>query len=155
MITIFWDPFGIHILAALSEKTFFDAEYFIDYVLIPTEQFPVTHASAIQKQTLVIQIDNSRIHKSKAATRKITSMRVTIALHPAYSPDLAPSDFFLFGYIKQKIVGQEFLSVGDLLEAIREAFDRLSRSVLESVFDEWMVRLQTYIDHESYYFPEG
>jgi hypothetical protein len=106
MITIFWDPFGIHILAALSEKTFFDAEYFIDSVLTPIEQFPVTHAVAIQKQILVTRMDNSRIHKSKAATQKITSMRVTIAPHLAYSPDFVLSDFFLFGYVKQKIVGQ-------------------------------------------------
>jgi hypothetical protein len=33
MITIFWTPFGIHVLAALPERTSFDAEYFIDYVL--------------------------------------------------------------------------------------------------------------------------
>jgi hypothetical protein len=47
------------------------------------------------------------------------------------------------------------MSADDLLEAIREVFDRLSRSVLESVFDEWLVRLQAYIDHEGSYFPEG
>jgi hypothetical protein len=155
MITIFWNPFGIRVLAALSEKTSFDAEYFIDYVLILIEQLPVTHGDAIRKQTLVIHMDNLPIHKSKAATRKIASMRVTITPHPVYSQDLAPLDFFLFGYIKQKIAGQEFLSADDLLGAIRKAFDRLSRSVLESVFGEWLICLQTCIDYESSYFLEG
>jgi hypothetical protein len=92
---------------------------------------------------------------SKTATRKIASMRVTIAPHPAYSPDLAPLDFFLFGYIKKKIVGQEFSSADDLLETIRKAFDCLSRAVLESVFDKCLVHLQTCINCEGSYFLEG
>jgi hypothetical protein len=81
-------------------------------------------------------------------------MRVAIAPHLAYSPDLIPSYFFLFGYIKQKIIGQEFLSADDLLDTIKEAFDRLSRPVLENAFDEWLVSLQTCIDYNNSYFPE-
>jgi hypothetical protein len=63
-------------------------------------------------------------------------MRVTIAPHPAHSSNFTPSGFFIFEYIKQKIVDQEFLSADDLLETIKEAFVHLSRSILESVFDE-------------------
>jgi hypothetical protein len=46
-------------------------------------------------------------------------MRVKLVPHPPYSQNLAPSEFFLLGYIKQKIAGQEFVSLDDLLEAIR------------------------------------
>jgi hypothetical protein len=106
MITIFWNPFGIQVLAALPEKTLFDAEYFIDYVLTPIEELPAMCAAATQKQTLVIHMDNSPMHKSKAASQKIASLRLKIAPRPPYSQDLAPSDFVLFGYIKQKITGQ-------------------------------------------------
>jgi hypothetical protein len=81
-------------------------------------------------------------------------MRVKIAPHPPYSPDIAPSDF-LFGHIKQKIAGREFVSAEDFLEAIRDEFDQLSRPVLENVFDEWMIRLQRCIDYNSSYFLEG
>jgi histone-lysine N-methyltransferase SETMAR len=105
MVTIFWNPFGIHVLAALPEKTSFDAGYFVDYVLTPIEELSVMYKTASQKQKLVIHMDNSPIHKSKAAIQKIASMWVKIAPHPLYSQNMAPSDFFLFGYIKQKIVG--------------------------------------------------
>jgi histone-lysine N-methyltransferase SETMAR len=93
MVTIFWNPFGIHVLAAFPEKTSFDAGYFVDYVLAPIAELPVMHTAASQKQKLVIHMDNSPIHKSKAAIQKIASMRVKLAPHPPYSPDLAPSDF--------------------------------------------------------------
>jgi hypothetical protein len=67
MITIFWNPFGIHVFAAVHEKTSFDAEYCLNYVLTPIEEFPVMLAAVIQKKTFVIHLDNLPIHKSKAA----------------------------------------------------------------------------------------
>jgi hypothetical protein len=84
MVTICWNTFGIHVRTALPEKTSFDAGYFIDNVLRPTEELPVMQAAATKKQTLVVHMDNSPIHKSKAAVQKIPSIRVKIAPHPPY-----------------------------------------------------------------------
>jgi hypothetical protein len=67
-------------------------------------------------------------------------MKVRIAPHQAYFPDLLPSDFILFGHIRQKFAGREFNNIKDLIAAIREGFPFISRSVLENVFDEWMTR---------------
>jgi len=39
--------------------------------------------------------------------------------HPSYSPDLAPSDFFLFGYLKGKFNDHSFETQEQLYEAIR------------------------------------
>jgi hypothetical protein len=38
--------------------------------------------------------------------------------HPPYNPDLAPSDFWLFGYVKTGLVGQRFEEPEELLEAV-------------------------------------
>jgi hypothetical protein len=48
-------------------------------------------------------MDDSPIHRSKAVMERIEVIPLELAPHPHYSPDLAPSDFFLFGYIKQKL----------------------------------------------------
>ena len=37
--------------------------------------------------------------------------------HPPYSPDLAPSDFFLFPKMKEHLVGKRFASDEDLKDA--------------------------------------
>jgi hypothetical protein len=47
------------------------------------------------------------------------------------------------------------MSPDDLLEAIRKKFDRHSKSVLENVFDGWLIHLQTRINDQDSYFPEG
>jgi hypothetical protein len=70
MVTIFWNPFGIHVFNTLPEKTSFDAGYFVDYVLISIAELPVMHTVASRKQKLVIHMDNSPIHKLKAAIQK-------------------------------------------------------------------------------------
>jgi hypothetical protein len=36
--------------------------------------------------------------------------------HPPYSPDLAPSDFWLSGHIKASLAGRVFNDVSELLE---------------------------------------
>jgi hypothetical protein len=89
----------------------------------------------------------------KSRHSKKWSIRAKLALRPLYPSNLAPSDFL--AYIKQKIAGQEFVSLDDLLDAIREEFDRLSKSVLESVFDKWLIHLQTCVDYPGSYFREG
>jgi hypothetical protein len=63
MVTIFWNPFDIHALTALSEKTSFDAGHFIDYVLTPIAELSVLYTAASQNQKLVIHLDNSPIRK--------------------------------------------------------------------------------------------
>jgi hypothetical protein len=40
----------------------------------------------------------------------MTSLKFTVALHPPYSPDLAPSDFWLFPNLKETLKGQLFVS---------------------------------------------
>jgi hypothetical protein len=97
IMTIFWNPSGIHFLAALLEKALFDAEYFLDYEMIQIQGLSAMHAAAILRQTLVIYMNNSSMHNSKAAIQKIASMRVKIAPHPHSLPDFASSDSFLFG----------------------------------------------------------
>jgi hypothetical protein len=153
MITIFWNPFGIHILAALPEKTSFDAEYFFDYALILIEELSVMHVAAIQEQTLVIHMDNLPIHKSKPLFKKCINVGQKCSLSTLLTGSCSIR-LFLFGYLKQKIASQKFVSLDDLLEAIREEFDHRSRSVFESVLDDWMIHLQTCINYHGSYFPD-
>jgi hypothetical protein len=63
------------------------------------------------------------------------------ALHPQYSPDLAPSDFSLFGYIKQLLLGCEFTDRDSLFQGVRDILGGIEKATLEGVFCNWMERL--------------
>jgi hypothetical protein len=63
------------------------------------------------------------------------------APHPPDSPDLAPSDFCLFGYFKSKLHGGHFETGEGLLAAILALLDTIEKVTLEMVFLQWMERL--------------
>jgi histone-lysine N-methyltransferase SETMAR len=64
------------------------------------------------------------------------------APRPPYSPDLAPSDFFLFGRMKRKLMGYRAESESELLVRIGVILVEVPRDVLNAVFLEWIDRLQ-------------
>jgi hypothetical protein len=65
--------------------------------------------------------------------------------HPPYSPDLAPSDFFLFGHVKTALRGTVFESAKELLEAVTTILRGIPTETLLAIFHQWMDRLQTCI----------
>jgi hypothetical protein len=68
--------------------------------------------------------------------------RLRFALHPSYSPDLAQSDFFLFGYVKERLKGMMFPSYEELLDTIGEVVTGIESETLTAVFEHWMERLE-------------
>jgi hypothetical protein len=71
---------------------------------------------------------------------------MTKAHHPPYSPDLAPSDFYLFGYIKRNLSGTSFNEGDELLSAIVDISDFIEKATLNRVFLEWIERLRRCLD---------
>jgi hypothetical protein len=49
------------------------------------------------------------------------------ALHPPYSPDLAPSDFYLIGYVKRCFAGLSFEDVDQLLAAVEGVLEGIEK----------------------------
>jgi hypothetical protein len=64
------------------------------------------------------------------------------APHPPYSPELAPSDFYPFGYVKRCLAGLSFEDADQLLAAIKGVPEGIEQVSLQAVFLEWMDRLR-------------
>jgi hypothetical protein len=56
--------------------------------------------------------------------------------HPAYSPDLAHCDFFLFGYLHEKMAKSIYETVEELEEKIRVIIEAIPKSRLIAIFRE-------------------
>jgi histone-lysine N-methyltransferase SETMAR len=67
------------------------------------------------------------------------------APHPPFSPDLAPSDCYLFRKLKTALSGTEFEDEDELLDGVMEVLNGITRDELESVFEEWVARLDACI----------
>ena len=44
----------------------------------------------------------------------LTDNNMTVVPHPPYTPDLAPSDFFLFPKLKMKLKGRRFQTMEEI-----------------------------------------
>ncbi|UYV68723.1 hypothetical protein LAZ67_6000553 [Cordylochernes scorpioides] len=58
--------------------------------------------------------DNARTHTSCKTVSTIIKLGFEVLEHPAYSPDLAPSDYFFFGLLKKELKGKRFDSDEDV-----------------------------------------
>lgn len=66
--------------------------------------------------------DNAPVHKARIAKAAVRECGFEEINHPPYSPDLAPSDYFLFPNLKKDLRGKHFSDDEELKAAINEHF---------------------------------
>ncbi|KOX75171.1 Histone-lysine N-methyltransferase SETMAR [Melipona quadrifasciata] len=58
--------------------------------------------------------DNARPHVALAVRQKLLQFDWDVLPHPPYSPDLAPSDYYLFFSLKNSLRGESFKSISEI-----------------------------------------
>jgi hypothetical protein len=99
------------------------------------EKYP----ALVNRKRVLLQQENARHHTAKKILQKIEELEVIELLpHPAFSPDLEPSDYYLFRSLAQFLRGKKFQTVADvevvvelLLPKIKSCFTRHSRNWLK------------------------
>ena len=82
----------------------------------------------LQKKKIIFHQDNAPAHKSVLAIGKLRDLHYELLEHPPYSPDLAPSDFFLFRKPKLFLAGQRFSSNQEEIAAVEGYFADLMKN---------------------------
>ena len=72
----------------------------------------------LPKEILLLH-DNARPHTAAHTLETLKQLKWEAMEHPAYSPDLAPSDFHLFGLLKDALRGRRF-SCGDVKAVVHQ-----------------------------------
>ena len=72
--------------------------------------------------------------------------------HPPYSPELAPNDFFLFPYVKNKMRGQRVSTPEKAVEAFRTHVEEIPQTECQKCFDNCFKRMQKSTDLNGEYF---
>jgi hypothetical protein len=91
-------------------------------------------------------MDGANPYNFKSNLEQIAQLGFKRTLHPPYSPDIAPSDFFLFGWVKGKLPRQSFVEMEDVFQAISEILRNLTADMVRSVFPTWIERLKQIVD---------
>jgi transposase len=152
MIEVFWGVDGTPVFVDLPKGETMTAKVFEKLVLdklIPPEIEKGEHET---ESDMIIHFDNAPCHKAHLISDRLKSSRVRLMPQPPYSPDLAPSDFFLFGYIKRRLRGKYCKTSEEVVAEAAKIMAGITRKTRLRVFHEWIWRLETVIANEGEYY---
>jgi transposase len=129
------------VLDFLPKGTKFNQDYFIDTVLpnLYSEKRRIVRRKGLP--SFFVHMDNSMCHNGAKIIEKLEKRHIARAPRLAYSPDLSPCDFWLFGILKQKMKERVFRSEEQILTAITESWNELTFEDIQGVFHNWMEHL--------------
>jgi len=110
--------------------TFFDIRGIVHYEFVPTGQTvnQVYYLEVLERlrekvrwkrpelfanNSWILPHDNAPAHTALSVSKFLATKQITVLEYPAFSPDLAPSDFFLFPKIKEILKGRHFDDIDD------------------------------------------
>ena len=82
----------------------------------------------------------------------LATKEITMLEHPAYSPDLAPSDFYLFPKINEILKGRHFDDIDDIRRNTTAALKTIPQNQFQNCFEEWTRHWHRCIASQREYF---
>jgi histone-lysine N-methyltransferase SETMAR len=113
--------------------------------MVLLEKYP----ALVNRKHVLLQQDNARPHTAKKTLQKIEELDgIELLPHPAFSPDLEPSDYYLFRSMAQFLRGKRFQSVADMEFAVEEIFASKDKKWFYQAFKELAEKCVQIIEHE-------
>jgi [histone H3]-lysine36 N-dimethyltransferase SETMAR len=104
MATVFWDMHGVILVDIMPTGATINSESYVR-TLQKLQKRLRRIRPTMAMQDVLLQHDNARPHSSLRTMEAITKFQWTVLPHPCYNPDLAPSDYHLFGKAERRFAG--------------------------------------------------
>ena len=88
--------------------------YYLEVLKRLREKFRWKRPKLSASNSWIAHHNNALAHTALSVREFLATKQITVLEHPAYSPDLAPSDFFLFPKIKEILKGRHFDDIDDI-----------------------------------------
>ncbi|UYV68016.1 K02A2.6-like [Cordylochernes scorpioides] len=117
---------------------------------------PLKDCTTLEQRAVIRFLNAEGIQTSQICQRMKNIYGFEVLEHPAYSPDLAPSDYFLFGLLKKELKGKRFDSDEDVQKVVQYVFHTLPKSAYKEGIYKLPERWRRCIESQDYYsrFPE-
>uniref|UniRef100_A0A7I5E7X7 Transposase n=1 Tax=Haemonchus contortus TaxID=6289 RepID=A0A7I5E7X7_HAECO len=95
--------------------------------------------------------DNARPHTAKATQAELEKYDWVVIPQAPYSPDLAPSDYWLFSHLQRSLNGKKFETKDEVENALDEFFKSQPPSFWEERIDKLPERWRRVVDGDGAY----
>lgn len=133
LVNIFWNADGVIFIDYLERKKTIAKEYYPALLDRFNEKMKISNKRPqMADRAVLFHQDNSPPHISIKAMAKLNELKYDLLRQPPYSPDLDPSDYFLFPVLKRWLRGKRFTSLEDVecqTDAYFEAVDGFVKGI--------------------------
>ena len=120
--SVFWDAKGIVFIEYLQKGETINGEYYAKLLKELRQAIKSKRPGKLTKGVLLHQ-DNAPAHKSLVAMSAVHDCGFELIDHPPYSPDLAPSDYFLFPNLKKHLARKRYETNDDVISVVEDFFE--------------------------------
>ena len=120
MLTLFWGEKGVNLEHYTPRGTTVTSASYSDLLKNHLRPAIKSKRRGFLSSGVILQLDNARPHTARTKVSTITDLHFECLPHPPYSPDLAPSDFHVFGPLKEAMGRKKFRSDEEVRHAVHE-----------------------------------
>lgn len=137
LLCVWWDSTGVIHLEVLEMGQTVTADIYCHQLDRLNQALKVQRPALVNRKGVLLQQDNARPHTAKVTQDKIRDLGWDLLPHPAYSPDIAPSDYHLFRSLRGFLQGKKFANI----EVIETALNQFFASKPRSFYDQGIKNL--------------
>jgi len=156
MAVIFWDAEGlVHLewFNSTTKRRGLTGDLYVEMLGRMYESLNDRSPEKVKRGILILQ-DNAHCRKTSAVSAKMRDLELKTLDHPPYSPDLAPSDFYLFRGLKQFLEGRKNDDQEELDGLVRTYFRSKPASFFKEGIDLLRTKMERTIESEGRYLEE-
>ena len=151
MLSVWWDFKGIVFFELLPKNQTIDTTVYCRQFDSLQQSIMQKRSELINRKGVVFHHDNARPHTSFLTRQKLLELGWDVLPHPAYSPDLAPSDFHLFRSLQNSLREISFTSDEAVHQHLVQFFAGKDKSFYERGIMKLPERWRKVIDQNGQY----
>lgn len=151
MLCVWWDWKGIVYWEVLDYGQTVDSNYYCQQLDRLADALLHTRSALVNRQGVILLHDNAKPHTSKVTQQKIRKLGYEVLPHPAYSPDISPSDYYLFRSLQHFLKGKRFVNNDEVKSSLQSFFDEKSAKFFADGIQSLMERWQMIVNNDGDY----
>lgn len=154
LLCCWWNIDGIIHFEVIRDGQAINAEIYSKQLQRVHDVLEIRYPEIVNRKRVILQQDNAKPHTAKRTREKIKELDFDLLPHPAYSPDLAPSDYYLFRSMAHFLRGRCFANDDEVRSGCQEFFESKEpgwyRKGIEMLAERWIKT----IEYEGMYFAK-
>lgn len=154
LLTVWWNTRGIVHVSYLPRGQTITADVYCAQISLVHQKLLETCPSLINRKGVLLLHDNARPHTAIKTRTKLIEVGWEVLPHPPYSPDISPSDYYLFLSMSNFLANKRFDKDDDIKMAIEHFFASKDQAFYLRGMNLLLERWQKVVNVSGDYFIE-